>query len=288
MINLLTIMLAKVAGKSSINSLSAIESNVELIPLMERIKVIDQKLKNQINKLIDQANEETKNNGKSITQGNKGSNISEYRPKILYINEGNDMKEIEESDGEFNQEKGDESDVSEISDSNEGSESEKSVGKKTNKKNGNNIKSLTPKVKTKYKIRGTDIEFNESKTERNKRRNQLKRDKEKIRDSETLKNLKNETSDKPIEMNPYDSHYSKFLKDVDDYERNNLTNLAISKRIKKVYKKKDGNIEDLGKIESNLKQISNVLNDGKDTFSKGKNWDNNKRSKFLGKKRNKK
>ena len=99
-----------------------------------------------------------------------------------------------------------------------------------------------------------------------------------------MRNLKNEMSDKPINIdNNSNSYLNKYMKEVDEYEREHFVNISVPKKVIKQLKRKDNNMDDLFKIDSNLKILSNTLNDNYDKNKKVKNDKSQK--KFLNKKR---
>ena len=116
------------------------------------------------------------------------------------------------------------------------------------------------------------------------RKRQIERGKEKIRNSEMMQDLKNEISDKPINFdNNSNSYLNKYMKEVEQYEKDHLVNITVPKKVIKQLKRKDNNMDDLYKLDSNLKILSNTLTD---KFDKSKNKkDFKKPKKFLGKKR---
>ena len=101
-------------------------------------------------------------------------------------------------------------------------------------------------------------------------------------------NLKNEISDKPISFdNNSNSYLNKYMKEIEEYEKEHFINITVPKKVIKQLKRKDNNMDDLYKIDSNLKILSNTLNDNYDkSKSKNKNSNDDKRQKkFLNKKR---
>ena len=121
-----------------------------------------------------------------------------------------------------------------------------------------------------------------------KRRRQLDRDKEKIRNSEMMRNLREEMSDNPINYdNNRNSYYNKYMKEIEEYEKEHFVNITVPKKVIKQLKKKDNNIDDLSKIDTDLKILSNTLNE-KNNYGKSKekyNLNSKKSKSFLNKKR---
>ena len=68
------------------------------------------------------------------------------------------------------------------------------------------------KKQLKYEVNKNMIEFFETKDEKKSRKKQIEKDKEKIRNSETLKALREEMTDAPKVVNSYDTHYEKYKK----------------------------------------------------------------------------
>ena len=135
-----------------------------------------------------------------------------------------------------------------------------------------------------YKLKNKDVDFYETKAEQRNRKRQIERGKEKIRNSEMMQDLKNELSDKPINYdNNSNSYLNKYMKEVEQYEKDHFVNITVPKKVIKQLKRKDNNVDDLYKLDSNLKIISNTLNDNFDKKNKPNN--DIKHKKFLNKKR---
>ena len=142
-----------------------------------------------------------------------------------------------------------------------------------------------------YKLKNKDVDFYETKAEQKNRKRQIERGKEKIRNSEMMRSLREEMSDKPTNYdNNSNSYLNKYMKQVEKYEKAHFVNITVPKKLIKQLKRKDNNVEDLYKIDSDLKILSNTLNE--DGYSKNKNKNKNKigdsdkkNKKFLNKKR---
>lgn len=139
--------------------------------LIEKTKSIDTKLKPQIDKLIklaESANEE-------VEQDNRleiGGDSKVYRPQLL-----DDEDEGNEEQPEYEDEEDE------------------------------NQKTLNSKKKSiKYKVENNFTDFYETKNEDKLRKSKIDKLKKKIRESEMYKNLKNETSEAPIEFKNNNSH----------------------------------------------------------------------------------
>ena len=199
--NLLNYCKEKIEGEKSILDLPFIEDNIKIASLIERIKVIEMKLQHLINKTIN-INNDDKN---KITTGNE----MDLKPKILSI-----FKNEENIDEE---------------------EEEKEEKTKTNKK-----KKKIYMVKNEvYKIKSENIDFYENKEDKKKRRRQLDRDKEKIRNSEMMRNLREEMSDNPkMYDNNSNSYLNKYMKEVEKYENEHFVNITVPKKVIKQLKKK--------------------------------------------------
>ncbi len=158
------------------------------------------------------------------------------------------------------------------------------------KKNKNKLKTYMEKSEL-YKLKNKDVDFYETKAEQKNRKRQIERGKEKIRNSEMMRSLREEMSDKPTNYdNNSNSYLNKYMKQVEKYEKDHFVNITVPKKLIKQLKRKDNNVEDLYKIDSDLKILSNTLNE--DGYSKNKNKNKNKigdsdkkNKKFLNKKR---
>ena len=248
--NLLNYCCAKINGEQPISGMSLITENIKIASLIERVKVIEMKLQHLINKTIN-INNKDKNNIQT-------TNEMDLKPKILSIYSNNN--EEEENEEESDEEK---------------------INKQKTKKN--KMKTYMEKSEL-YKLKNKDVDFYETKAEQRNRKRQIERGKEKIRNSEMMQDLKNELSDKPINYdNNSNSYLNKYMKEVEDYEKDHFVNITVPKKVIKQLKRKDNNVDDLYKLDSNLKIISNTLNDN---FDKKYNSNNDKKQKkFLNKKR---
>ena len=245
--NLLNYCIAKLDGSQSINNLPFIEDNIKIASLIERIKVIEMKLQHLINKTINVSNDEK-----------RGTNEMDLKPKILSA-----FDKTEDGDEENSEE-----------------ENEKKVEKKEKKKKIYMDKSEI------YKVKNENIDFYENKEEKKKRRRQLDRDKEKIRNSEIMRNLREEMSDNPTLIdNNKNSYLNKYMKEIEKYENDHFVNITVPKKVIKQLKKKDNNVDDLYKIDTNLKILSSTLNDKNYSNDKKDKYNPKKSKSFLNKKR---
>ena len=252
--NLLNYCYAKILGNQSITELPIISDNIKISSLIERIKVIEMKLQHLINKTINVNNQE-KNKYQT-------TNEMDLKPKILSL-----YNKREDEEEENNKE-----------------EDEKNEEKPKKKKK----KQIYLDKSEVYKVKSENIDFYENKEDKKKRRRQLDRDKEKIRNSEMMRNLREEMSDNPINYdNNRNSYYNKYMKEIEEYEKEHFVNITVPKKVIKQLKKKDNNIDDLSKIDTDLKILSNTLNE-KNNYGKSKekyNLNSKKSKSFLNKKR---
>lgn len=157
--------------------------------------------------------------------------------------------------------------------------------------------------KPKYKPSKQYFDFYENKDETNKRKKDIEKAKDKLRNSEYLNELRNEYSDKPEEIGDDFSktHEGKYLKEVDKYERDYMTNVLVNKKYLKSLRKKDKKENDLNEITNELKHLSTIIEGENKLYknerirenelSKVKKKIQNEKSKFesgLKRKRNKK
>ena len=248
--NLLNYCYLKICGEEPLSGNNLISDNIRISSLIERVKVIEMKLQHLINKTIN-INNKDKNNIETTTE-------MDLKPKILSIyNKSNEEDEEESEDDNLNK------------------------SKNKNKKNKMNTYMEKSEL---YKLKNKDVDFYETKAEKRNRKRQIERGKEKIRNSEMMRDLKNEMSDKPINFdNNSNSYLNKYMKEVEQYEREHFVNITVPKKVIKQLKRKDNNVDDLYKLDSNLKILSNTLNDN---FDKNKNSNKDKKpKKFLNKKR---
>ena len=251
--NLLNYCCTKISGEQPISGMPLIKENIRIASLIERVKVIEMKLQHLINKTIN-INNKDKNNIQT-------TNEMDLKPKILSIySNNNKLDEDEENNEESDEEK---------------------INKNKTKKN--KMKTYMEKTEL-YKLKNKDVDFYETKAEQKNRKRQLERAKEKIRNSEMMQDLKNELSDKPINYdNNTNSYLNKYMKEVEQYEKDHFVNITVPKKVIKQLKRKDNNVDDLYKLDSNLKILSNTLNDNFD--KKNNSSKEKKQKKFLNKKR---
>ena len=115
-----------------------------------------------------------------------------------------------------------------------------------------------------YQVNQNLIEFYETTDENKKRKKQLERDKQRIRNSETIKELREEMSDAPKMINTYDSHVDKYKKEIEEYEDDHFVNLRLSNRERKKLERKDRAENELYNIDKEFSRVNNILNDNED------------------------
>ena len=213
---LICYMSEKISAKESVENSPIINQLIILKGLIEKSKVIDMKLKPQIDRLLSIADNKEKN----IESGLK-SRLLENDNSNEEISENENLNE-ENSEEELN-------------------------------------KQIKNREKAKYKINKANIEFFETKNEKRERKRQIEHDKEKLRDNEFIKELKEEMSNKPKLIESYNSKKEKYMKEIEDYENEHFTNLRVPKAVLKRLNKADRKLEDLNFFEKELRQTSNVL-----------------------------
>ncbi len=213
---LICYMSEKISAKESVENSPIINQLLILKGLIEKSKVIDMKLKPQIDRLLSIADNKEKN----IESGLK-SRLLENDNSNEEISENENLNE-ENSEEELN-------------------------------------KQIKNREKAKYKINKANIEFFETKNEKRERKRQIEHDKEKLRDNEFIKELKEEMSNKPKLIESYNSKKEKYMKEIEDYENEHFTNLRVPKAVLKRLNKADRKLEDLNFFEKELRQTSNVL-----------------------------
>ena len=211
---LICYMSEKISAKESVENSPIIKQLLILKGLIEKSKVIDMKLKPQIDRLLSIADNKEKN----IETGLKSRLLENENSN----EETSENENLNDSDEEIN-------------------------------------KQIKNREKAKYKVNKANIEFFETKNEKRERQRQIEHDKEKLRDNEFIKELKEEMSDKPKLIESYNSKKEKYMKEIEDYENEHFTNLRVPKKVLKRLNKADRKIEDLNFFEKELRQTSNVL-----------------------------
>ena len=192
--NLLQYCYTKISATQPISGMPLVSDNIKISSLIERVKVIEMKLQHLINKTINTTSKD--NNNMQIT------NEMDLKPKILSVYNNEENEEENESD-----------------DDNENKKEKKAKNKK--------MKTYMDKSEL-YKLKNKDVDFYETKAEQKNRKRQLERGKEKIRNSEMMRDLKNEISDKPINFdNNSNSYLNKYMKEVEKYEKDHFVNITI-------------------------------------------------------------
>lgn len=127
------------------------------------------------------------------------------------------------------------------------------------------------KDQSKYAPSKLYFNFSESTDDKKKRQKDIDKKKDKIQNSEFYKEMKNELSEKPAEEGVDDTHLGRYMKEVDDYERDHYTPVLISKKKIKQLKKKDRKEQDIGNFanELNLESIfREEQNEKKESYAK--------------------
>ena len=219
--------LLKANGKL-INNHPIIRRMTFMKTILEKTKVIDLKLKTQIDRLL-------KLGEKSLDEkeNTKTDDVDEtaLRPRIL------DEEEEVESEGE------------------------------------------AEKKKAKYKVQRDFQEFFETTTDSKKRKKQIEKIKDKVRNSEMFKEIREQFNDTPNEINNQNTEYDKFMKEVEDYEDDHFTRVKVPKRELKKIKKLDRKDNDFSDIGREFKNLENLLNhDAKDDYEQEVKFLNKKRA----------
>lgn len=246
--NLIFYSLLKTNGES-IKNHDAIKKLVYCKTLLERSKVIDLKLKTQIDRLLKLGEkdikeyEENQTEEKKINLPIKNQNENNYRPRIL-DQEDDENEEIKSEE------------------ENQSVDENNAIDKK----------------KLKYKVQKNFQEFFETTEENKSRHKKIQKMKEKIRNSEYYKELKDSFMETPKEIQSHNSEYQKFMNQVEDYENDNFTRVKISKRELKMIKKKDKKDNDFDDIGKEFKNFDRILrNETEEEFNEEKKFLNSKR-----------
>lgn len=126
-----------------------------------------------------------------------------------------------------------------------------------NKKQSSKFKSAED---SKYEANKLYFDFTETGREKKDRQKDLEKAKKKIKSSELYNELLDEIDDRPEEYNPDNTHYGKYMKEVEKYEDDMLTKVYVSKKKIKELKRKDMKDDDLGNFGSEIKNLDKVLN----------------------------
>merc|ERR1712151_56196 len=115
--------------------------------------------------------------------------------------------------------------------------------------------------------------------------------KEKIKDSEYYKSLKEDFTDKPTEQKEESGHYDKLMKDVEEYEDERMMRIKLPKHVVKNAKKKDREEFSMKDLGLEFKQFNRILkNDLKEEIEDQKKYNkfqqiSNSNAGMVGKKR---
>lgn len=114
---------------------------------------------------------------------------------------------------------------------------------------------------SKYQANKLHFEFTETKTEKKERQKKLEKAKQKLKDTEFYNEMLDEVDDRPEEYKgENDTHYGRYMKEVEQYEEDMLHKVNISKKKIKQLKKKDRKDDDINNFTSELKNIEKVIN----------------------------
>ena len=223
LINLIFYSLNKTSGKS-IKNHELLKKLVYCKTILERSKVIDLKLKSQIERLLKLGEKDLKEfEENKETRVKSDQNENNFRPRIL------------DQEDEENSQEEDAIDDSE------------------------NLKDENEKKKLKYKVQKNFSEFFETKDENKARHKKILKMKEKIRGSEYYNELKDSFMETPKEIHSKNTEYEKFMTQVEDYENENFTRVKINKREMKMIKKKDKKDNDFDDIGKEFKNFDRIL-----------------------------
>lgn len=258
-------------SKGNINQ-DLIKTLLNLKVTQEKLKVIDTKLKPQIDKFqkIAEGNynddnfnkpnilDELEENSNNLEKPN--NSLNEKKEKSIKFINPNKHKELKHKKDEL------------VEDDN---------NKINNEDINNKTQNSSINDNNKFKINKLNMHFNETNNEKVKRRKDIEKNKEKLKNSELYNELINEISERPEEIgDDYSkSNLGKYLKEVDNYERDMMTRVFVGKKKIKQLNKKDKKIEDLGNFNSELKHLDSIFKYDKEL----KNMNNNReeaKSKF--------
>lgn len=117
------------------------------------------------------------------------------------------------------------------------------------------------KSESTYKPGKLHIDFMESNEDTKKRKKNIEKAKESIRNSTYFKELNNELSERPEEIGDdfHETHEGKYMKEVDNYEREYMTNVFINKKTIKQLRKKDRKEDNIDNFAQEAKLLSSIL-----------------------------
>lgn len=136
---------------------------------------------------------------------------------------------------------------------------------KEEKKDKNQITEKKSKFKnadeSKYLANKSYFDFTETKTEKKERQKKLEKAKQKLKDTEFYNEMLDEMDDRPEEFKgENDTHYGRYMKEVENYEEEMLHKVNVSKKKIKQLKRKDRKDDDINNFTSELKNIEKVIN----------------------------
>jgi hypothetical protein len=118
------------------------------------------------------------------------------------------------------------------------------------------------KKNLKYQVNKNFQEFHETKQENKNRNKKIKKAQENIRQSEYFKDLRNQFSEAPEEINPFgNTETEKYHREREEREIENFVREKPSKRALKELKKKEQRVEDISSISREYKNMSKLLKD---------------------------
>jgi hypothetical protein len=123
------------------------------------------------------------------------------------------------------------------------------------------VKAKKKEKPQKYKPAFQNMEFFETKQEKNKREKKIENRKKVIRNDEYFNDLLDEFNDAPKEYGNFFGEEEQLQREVQDYETENFTRVKIPKRQLKEARKNDRKKMDIGAPVLNYKHFSSIANE---------------------------
>ena len=118
-----------------------------------------------------------------------------------------------------------------------------------------------PTKPEKYKPAFQNMEFYETKQEKNKREKKIENRKKKIRQDEYFNDLLDEFNDAPKEQGKFIGEEEELQREVEDYETEHFTRIKIPKKQLKQARKNDRSKMDVGASVLGYKHYASIAND---------------------------
>lgn len=139
-----------------------------------------------------------------------------------------------------------------------------------------------PDKSAKFKVNKRYMDYHETTSDRKKNKKKFDKTREDMKSTEYYQELKEEFTNEPTEVRGYENtHYERFMREKEEYEDTYMTKVTVSKKQKKMLRRKDKKNEAIDNFGSDFRQLERMFSkqgeDKQDRYEK--------RSKLLNRKK---